>query len=288
MPLSHIISKFQNYTFNQDKHISSYLTELKNAGTLDENNLLIEEYLLPEILILTKKSILNRMSADLLFINNYWSWGFVSLYYSNFFSAQALNRLKGNFYTRVSNSMKKIEYADNVYRLLSASGGDTHKQEFIKLRENYLFLMTNNKYKSSIPDDYQNRPFYNESKVRNDVNYGLEHYNEFEKQITSGFTTNEFLEKYNNNDFEREEFKLLEKNLSRLKLLIDILNKIKDTNTTFELPYETFINNFKVNSKYKFQNEIFKFFEHKYNGNKQFHCVSPVLINEIKEMTNEI
>ena len=98
MPLSQITSKFQNYTYNDTKIVSEYLTTLKNSNQLDTNNLQIQEYLLPEILVLLKKAVLNRFSTDLLFQKNYWSWGFVTLYYSNFYLAQALNRLKGNFF----------------------------------------------------------------------------------------------------------------------------------------------------------------------------------------------
>ena len=79
MSIQQIINEFQNYTYNKTEIISKYVKDLKNSGALDTNSLQIQEFLLPEIMLLMKKALVNRLSADLLFQNNYWSWGLVTL-----------------------------------------------------------------------------------------------------------------------------------------------------------------------------------------------------------------
>jgi hypothetical protein len=71
MSIQQIINEFQNYTYNKTEIISKYVKDLKNSGALDTNSLQIQEFLLPEIMLLMKKALVNRLSADLLFQNNY-------------------------------------------------------------------------------------------------------------------------------------------------------------------------------------------------------------------------
>ena len=67
MSIQQIINEFQNYTYNKTEIISKYVKDLKNSGALDANSLQIQEFLLPEIMLLMKKALVNRLSADLLF-----------------------------------------------------------------------------------------------------------------------------------------------------------------------------------------------------------------------------
>ena len=118
MSLNNIVNEFQNYSYNDSTSISEYLNNLNISNSLDTERLEIREFLLHEILILLNKSILNRFSTDVLFQNNYWSWGIVSLYYSNYFLSQALNRLKGNFFVQIPSLGKRnIKLENGLYKL---------------------------------------------------------------------------------------------------------------------------------------------------------------------------
>ncbi|MBL0703612.1 MAG: hypothetical protein JJV95_06500 [Sulfurospirillum sp.] len=183
MIFNDIVNEFQNYSYNDAASISEYLKSLNDSGSLDSEDLRIREFLLPEVIILLNKSILNRFSTDVLFQNNYWSWGIVTLYYSNFFLSQALNRLKGDFFTFIPSygrgqGRRNIKLdTDGKYKLLSISNAykDSHGGELKKIKENYSFLLL---------DSTQNNNFLraisniNESQIRNKVNYQLTHFKE--------------------------------------------------------------------------------------------------------------
>jgi len=277
MTLNDIADKFQNYTYNDTRSISEYLTVLKESNTLDENNVEIQEYLLPEILILLKKAILNKFSSDLLFQKNYWSWGFVSLYYSNFFLAQLLNRLKGNFFTRID-GIKNIylDISTNKYILINinTNSRDTHKKELEKLRENYLVFITDTKYRKAIPDDYTRRPFFNESKIRNDINYTLKYYKEFDSLFYENIDIKNCkidYTKYKN--FSINEFRILEINNSRFQLSFDILSIIQQNNSTFKEKYNEFITQLRYKMMIEDTNQFFRYFKY-FIKKEKFHISS--------------
>jgi len=282
MPLSQITSKFQNYAYNDNKIISQYLVDLKNNNQLDSNNLEIQAYLLPEILVLLKKAVLNRFSTDLLFQKNYWSWGFVTLYYSNFYLAQALNRLKGNFFLRF-NGIKNIQLdsIDNQYKLITTNSSNTHTKELTKLRENYTFLITNDNYRIAIPDDYQVRPFFNESKVRNDINYTLYYYKEFDNKFCENINIFQCREDYSTYNLTFDEFKLLQINNSRFDLIFELLDSIKKDNEVFEMKFDSFLNTLSDNMIFKYDNQYLKYIENFFRENK-FHISSEIVHNQFK------
>lgn len=267
MPFSHITSKFQNYTYNDNQVISQYLINLKNSNQLDGNNLQIHGYLLPEILTLLKKAILNRFSSDILFQKNYWSWGFVTLYYSNFYLTQSLNRLSGNFFVKFNRGMKNIQldYDDNQYKLLDSNSSDTHKKEFEKLRSNYVFLITNNDFNQAIPDDYTSRPFFNESKMRNEINYTLQYYKEFDGKLKNSINIEQCTQNYIDDNSNINEFRLLTINDSRFKIIFTLLNLIKKDNEIFEREYDNLILKIRRNLT-----------------NKNFHSITETLENKFK------
>jgi len=281
MQLSHITSKFQNYTYNEDKTISQVLTDLKSSDLLDTNNLKIQEYLLPEILTLLQKAILNRFSTDLLFQKNYWSWGFVTLYYSNFYLSQALNRLKGNFFVRFE-GMKNIQLDnDNKYKLMNTNSSDNHKKELEKLRENYSFLLPNLRYKLAIPDDYSVRSFFNESKIRNDINYTLYYYKEFDNDFKNNISIMKCQEEYKNNTSSVEEFKLLKISDNRFELIFHLLDNIKNENEIFENRLNKLNLNFKDSLIYKYDNSYIKYIESIFKKNT-FHIPSKLIHTQFK------
>jgi hypothetical protein len=250
MSISNIVNEFQNYSYNSTTRISIFLNELKQAGNLNEDNINIREYILPEVIILLNKAILNRLSTDLLFQKNYWSWGFVTLYYSNFFLAQALNRLKGDFFVFIPSygrkGRKAIKLEDENYQLLDIENRyrDSHKGELQKLRENYDFLLdlSNQNFLNAILD-------IDESSIRNKINYQLNHYKEIAmSNVTDSLSIEKCLEEHKNSIQSRssiyDEFKLLYINRDRFNLLFDLLNGIKDINEVFEIEYQNFKTNF--------------------------------------------
>ena len=276
-----IVSKFQNYTYNDSKTLKEYLIDLQNSGNLDTNNLQIQEYLLPDILTIFKKAILSRYATDLLFQYNYWSWGFISLYYSNFFLAQSLNRLKGDFFIRLNNGMKNIQLdSDNQYKLLNTNSSDTHKKEFEKLRENYLFLIPNRNYKLVVPDDYSNRPFFNESKVRNDINYTLDYFKELDNKFTQQIDLNLCKNNYIDN-ITLSEFKLLEINNKRLEFIFDLLNLVKEQNSNFEIKFNNFTKLLKKQLLYSNKLQPMKHIE-KFRFQKKFHIPTNKINKQFK------
>jgi len=149
-----------------------------------------------DILKLLDKIILNKLSSDLLFQKNYWSWGFVTIYYSNFYMAQILNRIVGDFFMyKTSNFNKNIKYnnANLLYNIPETNNGETsHLREFKKLKNNFSYIKTwdniklqtlldiinvKNKdtlFKYTIDNDIK------ESEIRNEINYRLHHYKEIE------------------------------------------------------------------------------------------------------------
>lgn len=288
MSVEQIINEFQNYTYNKTEIISDYVKRLKVAGTLDTNNLQIQELLLPEIMLLMKKALINRLSADLLFQNNYWSWGLVTLYYSNFFLSQSLNRLKGNFFIRLNGSMKNIKFNNGAYTLLSTSGSDSHKKELQEFRNNYIFLaggsLSDIKFLNSLPDDYSTHSHFNESSMRNDINYTLLYFQEFSTDEIRYNTKIDDCKKdyFFNKNVTLEEFKLLKINKSRFELLFYILKQIKGINNNFEIEYNKFILAIEKEITYKFKNETIRKIENHFNKNMKFSMISSTLIEELK------
>lgn len=288
MSVQQIINEFQNYTYNRTEIISDYVKRLKVSGTLDTNNLQIQELLLPEIMLLMKKALINRLSADSLFQNNYWSWGLVTLYYSNFFLSQSLNRLKGNFFIRLNGTMKNIKFNNGAYTLLGTSGNDSHKKELQELRNNYIFLaggsLSDIKFLNSLPDDYSIQPHFNESSMRNNINYTLLYFQEFSTdEITYNIKIDDCKKDYFfNKNVTLEEFKLLKINKSRFELLFYILKQIRAINNNFEIEYNKFILGIEKEITYKFKNEAIRKVENHFNKNMKFSMISSTLIEELK------
>jgi len=287
MSLDSIVEEFQNYEYNSTKIISSSVKEELRINKNSNRDILeIKKYMLHEIITLLNKSILNRLSFDILFQKNYWSWGFVTLYYSNFFLAQTLNRLKGNFFTQVPEFKRRniyLDSSDNEYKSSTSQDRDIHKAEFEKLRENYIFLLEdytiNSSFRKAIPDDYTSPPYFNESYIRNNINYKLSHYRELTfNDFKEGYHISDCIKRCNgNNNIGIDEFKLLDINNSRFNLLFDIIGRIKDNNSHFENKYNIFL-------------EVLKdrFIENYYHTNIHFHKISENLKRNLKGWLNEL
>lgn len=287
--INNIVNEYQNYSYNDGSTISAYLNNMKISGALDENDLNIHEYLLNEVMTLLNKAILNRLSADLLFQNNYWSWGIVTVYYSNFFLSQALNRLKGNFFTFIPSDGRKNIYLalDGKYKLTSDNSRDTHGSVFTKLKNNYSFLLldstANKNYLNSILN-------VQESTIRNIVNYGLSHYRELScQELKRNFGLEDCHKDYkDSSNTANDEFKLLLINIDRFNLLFHILNQVKDINAVFEIEYNKFVEILNNETSYKFKNNILRNIENKFYTKMNFHTSSIVMEEQLKKAIYEL
>ncbi len=293
VPLENIINEYQNYGYDSSSFISSYLSRLKQNSTLDENNLPIHQFILPEVLKFLNKAILNRLAADLLFTKNYWSWGMVSIYYSNFFLAQALNRLKGDFFIFISGfgrnqGRKNIKLNSGIFTLLNITQqyNDSHGGEFMKFRENYDFLLLES-------SENQRKFLYainplNESELRNNINYKFEYFNELtQKYFKVNYDFEKAYETYTmnisaNNTNQDVEFNLLCINNHRFNLLFYILNGIKADNENFAIPFENLLRLFNDELNYKFSNNLIRIFENYNDKKKNFHTISLALEKQFK------
>ncbi|MFM8006321.1 MAG: hypothetical protein ACKO86_15570, partial [Dolichospermum sp.] len=82
---------FKDYLIKKDKSKGDY-----EQGFIISN---VNNYILTDIEKLLSKAILNICAADNLIKQGYFSWGFVTSYYANFFLIQGLNRTQLNFTT---------------------------------------------------------------------------------------------------------------------------------------------------------------------------------------------
>lgn len=290
--LDNIINEYQNYGYDDSFFISSYLNRLKLTSTLDDNNLPIHQFILPEVLKFLNKAILNRLAADLLFTKNYWSWGMVSIYYSNFFLAQALNRLKGDFFVYIPafsrDGRKNIQINSGIFTLLDITNQyrDSHAGELKKFKENYNFLLL-----ESVEN--QKKFLYainslNESELRNNINYKFEYFNELtQKYFKVNYDFEKAYETYTmnisaNNTNQDVEFNLLCINNHRFNLLFHILNGIKADNENFAIPFENLLRLFNDELNYKFSNNLIRIFENYNDKKKNFHTISLALEQQFK------
>lgn len=271
--------KFDEYTMSDDRFINDIIIDVDNYD--------FRAYLLNDILKLLDKVILNKLSADLLFQKNYWSWGFITIYYSNFYMTQILNRINGNFYIFKNNSFNKnIKYDKNIkmYNVPAANNGETtHIREFKRLKDNFSYIKRDwndekiakileivkvkNKdllFKYTIDNDIK------ESEIRNAINYKLNHYQEieleqkeilFNQKVYDLIITDRQCRCDNYSSFE-----LVQINQKRFLFLSILINEIVDVNPAFKIKLNRLNEN--LNLKY----------------NTEFHNVNLHLKNSIKEL----
>ena len=175
----------------------------------------------------------------------------------------------------------QLDSADNQYKLINVNSSDTHKKVLEKLRENYTFLITDDNHRIAIPDDYHVRPFFNESKVRNDINYTLRYYKEFNNKFCENIDISQCKEDYYNYNFTFNEFNLLKINNSRFNLIFELLNTIKKDNETFEIKFNSFLHILSDKMIFRYDNQYLKYIE-KINNKNKFHISSEKINNKFK------
>lgn len=268
--------KFSEYTMSDSRFI--------NDIVIEANDYSLDAYLLNDIVKLLDKVILNKLSSDLLFQKNYWSWGFVTIYYSNFYMTQILNRIVGNFYIyKAKNFNKYLTYDKNscLYNVPEDNNGETsHLREFKKLKSNFSYIKTwdNTKLKNLLDIvQVKNKDLLfkytidneiKESEIRNEINYRLHHYKEieleqkvrlFNKKVYNLITTNKQCRCSNYPSFE-----LLQINQKRFLFLSILIKEIIQVNPALKLKLK----------------RLNKYLELKYNN--EFHNVNIHIKDSIK------
>lgn len=255
-------NKFRDFTLSSNKTVNEVILEEHQLGNAIFP---LERVLLNDIVILLEKAILSKLSSDIQFQKNYWTWGFVTVYYSNFYLAQILNRISNKFYIYINDNLnKEVIYKNNSYEFGQNNGDNTHQREFKLLKANYsqikkygdkklkpildVFNTTNKDmiFKYTIDNDIK------ESEIRNKINYQLKHY----KEINLEFKNLTMYKKWydgivvNNkvNSHYPDYFQLLIINEKRFLLLSMLLNEIKAINPAFKIKIQRLAHN--INQKY--------------------------------------
>ncbi len=256
--------KFKNFTCSSDKTVNEVIVEFVSS---EQSIFTLDDYLLSDVVRLLEKSILNKLSSDLQFKNNYWSWGFVTVYYSNFYLAQILNRLSNKFYIFANKNInKEISYdtTSGAYYFGQNNGDNTHQREFKLLKSNYSKLKTFTDSqllpilittKLQTKDEVWKYTFDNiikESEIRNIINYQLKHYREIELKNKTIDSYKKFYENILTNtrysSHYPDYFQLLMINEKRFLFLSMLIQEIKTNNPGFEIK----INKLKENIENKY------------------------------------
>lgn len=241
-------NKFKDFTVSSDKTVNEVILEELENGS---NVFPLERVLLNDIIMLLEKSILNKLSSDIQFQKNYWTWGFVTIYYSNFYLAQILNRLSNKFFVYIDDSInREIIYKNDTYEFGQNNGDNTHQREFKLLKSNYSRIKTfgdsklaqtisrcksidkDNLFKHTIDNEIK------ESEIRNRINYQLKHYKEIhltEDELANHAQLFESIINNNTSGEYPDYFQLLIINEKRFLFLSIFLDEIKAINPAFNL-----------------------------------------------------
>ncbi len=255
-------NKFKDFTLSSDKTVNEIILEEFNNG----NSIFpLEKVLLNDILILLEKSILNKLSSDIQFQKNYWTWGFVTVYYSNFYLAQILNRLSDKFYIYINDGLnKEVVYKNNYYEFGQNNRDNTHQREFKLLKSNYSTIKTYGDIRLKLIFDilqitekdkifkYTIDNEIKESEIRNRINYQLKHYKEINLE-SKNLTIykkwyDDIIVKNKVSSHYPDYFQLLIINEKRFLFLSILLNEIKAINPAFKIKIQRLEQN--INQKY--------------------------------------
>ncbi len=219
-------------------------------------------YILTDIEKLLSKAILNICSADYLIKKGFFSWGFVTSYYANFFLMQGLNRTQINFITWIDRSVDCLykNYQEQTIQIIAISqAADQHQREFKRFFENFKHF----RERTGI-DRYWNmgiRPFNlgNEPEIRNKINYeisadafyeldlDIQEFHKIIKDNNSPFNQPKENSKIDN--YARQNLKLA---MARLRMLTYTLNFIAIRNLEYQSYYQRNMKNRLYNIKEKY------------------------------------
>ncbi|BAZ51346.1 hypothetical protein NIES4103_39950 [Nostoc sp. NIES-4103] len=239
---------------NGDARLSfkEYLTSLYKTKDDYENGFTIfnaHNYILTDIEKLLSKAVLNICSTDHLIKKGYFSWGFVTSYYANFFLIQGLNRTQLSFTTWVHSSVdcQRQNYRDETISIKGiVRSTDEHQRQFQRFFENFKYFRN----RQGI-DRYWNigiQPFDlgSEPEIRNKINYeistdafyeldlDIKEFNKIiQENVYSPFQQDKEKSKITN--YSRQNLRLA---IARLRMLTFILNIIAIRNIEYQSYYK--------------------------------------------------
>jgi len=241
---------FINCNGDAKRSFKEYLIDLPYKSKEDyEKGFIISNannYVLTDIEKLLSKAVLNICATDHLIKQGYFSWGFVTSYYANFFLIQGLNRTQLSFTTWVFRSIDccgKNYQNQNIHIKAIATSTDEHQRQFKRFFENFKYFRN----RAGI-DRFWNigiQPFElgNEPEIRNKINYEILpdafdeldlHLPDFHKIIQEN-QLSPFKEQSRKTNFSRQNLKLA---MARLRMLTYILNIIAIRNREYQSYYQ--------------------------------------------------
>ena len=251
-PLHEIVFAFEDCTGSTLKSLKDYLINLNilkdeyKKGYLIEN---VNNYILHDVEQLINKSILNILSVDLLMKKGYFSWSFITSYYSSFYILQALNRLQLRFYLYIDNRLifEPINIINRKYILKTCNNTHTrgHQNIFSLYKRNFIESPTKalNNYWCTAFSPYK---YGNDSNLRNEINYKIsnKYYNDLIldhtlfKRILKENRKSPFKKEMKDIKFTNFTRSHLTWSLSRFNFLISILNYIANENLEYRSYFE--------------------------------------------------
>lgn len=238
------------------------------AGHLISN---LNNYILTDVHKLLTKSILNLYSADLNISKGFFNWGFVTSYYSNFYSIQALNRLALNFSiwldSRVNCEINNAFLKEFILKNTSSTS-NTHENEFVTFFNNYNSFKSTKSINRYWTLGLRQFNMGKETSLRNDINYSVsnDYYYELElefKKFEKIILDNKKDPKTNPqkiSDPLNYSIKNIELAIARISMVIYTLNYIANKNIEYKSYFLKLISEIKVesNKKYPFVNQWIK------------------------------
>ena len=248
MNLEEIAIAFKNCNGDANQSFKDYLIGLSKPPQEYENGLIISKannYILTDVEKLLSKAIINLCASDLLLKKGYFNWGFVTSYYSSFFSIQALNRLQLNFntWTNFSIICQNKNYSQQELKLTKVDASkNSHETQFQLFFNNYVVWKNSKGIDRFWNLALQSFEYGGEPKLRNEINYSIsnEYYyelnldkNKFLKIIKDN--KNSPFDKNNEaiNDPINHSRNHLKISISRIRVISYILNYLANENNEY-------------------------------------------------------
>ena len=248
MNLEEIAIAFKNCNGDANQSFKNYLIGLSKPPQEYEKGLIISKannYILTDIEKLLSKAIINLCASDLLLKKGYFNWGFVTSYYSSFFSIQALNRLQLNFNTWTDFSIicQNKNYSQQELKLTKVDASkNSHETQFQLFFNNYVVWKNSKSIDRFWNLALQSFKYGGEPKLRNEINYSIsnEYYyelnldkNKFFKIIKDNKSSpfnknNEVISEPIN--YSRHHLKIT---MSRIRVISYILNYLANENNEY-------------------------------------------------------
>ncbi|MHC5310939.1 hypothetical protein ACYSNM_12915 [Myroides sp. LJL116] len=265
LTLDEIAYSFKNCTGETAVPLKEYLRDNVLKDRQDNTYIVsdISNFILNDVKILLKKSITNILAADSILLTGSSSWGFVTTYYSNFFSIQALNRLSLNFNLHLKHyyDIKILNYTKGEFHLKRNDGSTgSHQQQFDKFYNNYMVYRN----KRSINRSW-NLGIYRfkegiETMLRNEINYSISNY--YYDELSCDISTySKKIREFKKSPITAKldkPYKLSHSNLElalcRIEMIFYILNYLANKNIYYRSYFNRFVSELKKNIQSKFSN----------------------------------